>query len=605
MLLPTPVADSVLSSVAPVAAENRSPITSAEPISARDRAIARFLPSLTDVAFLLPIIFIFVKLSGARTLLGDGDTGWHVRTGEWILANGRVPVSDMFSFSRPGAPWFAWEWLWDVAAAFLHQHWGMAAVVLASLLILCLSAALLFRLVRRACDNGFVAIAVTLLATGGCAIHWLARPHLFTLLFLTATLHITSRARDGRTSLLAWLVPMTVLWTNLHGGFFVVFLVLLCYLGSDLLNALLEKNGDIRRQYLMATKPWLMVFAACAAATFINPYGWNLHKHVVDYILDPYQLLHINEFQSVNFHSPVVVYFEPLMLIAVGIAFLDMRQRRFTDVFMTLGFLHLSLIAQRNIPLFCIAAAPVAARWLTVGLRAASESMLAPWFAGVARKFRNFTEGFEETDRLDRVFLVSALAFVLVGAALLRTPPAAGVYDNKFVSTYDPKSYPEKALSLLRAPETKHIFAEDEWGDYLIYNLYPQKKVFVDGRSDFYGDTFGEKYLDLMSVRYGWEKTLDKYAIDTILLSPKFALSSTLKISRDWRVVYDDGTSIVFRRNVPVQSSLVTSNEGIHRNRAIAETNNSDLSITQTNRGDLQITEKPQPGTQKSAGKTT
>ena len=91
----------------------------------------------------------------------------------------------------------------------------------------------LFRLVRRACNNGLVAIAVTLLATGACSIHWLARPHLFTLLFFVVTLHITARAAGSgserypaRPKLLAWLVPLTLLWTNLHGGFFVVFLVL-------------------------------------------------------------------------------------------------------------------------------------------------------------------------------------------------------------------------------------------------------------------------------------------------------------------------------------------------------------------------------------------
>ena len=90
-------------------------------VRAREKvpAVARFLPSLTDLAFLMPLIFIFFRLNGARTLLGDGDTGWHIRTGEWILAHHRVPQVDMFSFSRPGAPWFAWEWLWDVLFA-LH-----------------------------------------------------------------------------------------------------------------------------------------------------------------------------------------------------------------------------------------------------------------------------------------------------------------------------------------------------------------------------------------------------------------------------------------------------------------------------------------------------
>src|SRR6516164_6132799 len=91
-------------------------------------------PSITDIAFLMPVIFMFGKLGGAKALLGDGDTGWHIRTGEWILANGRVPETDIFSFTKPGQPWYAWEWLSDVIFAWLHQHWGLAGVVLLGIL---------------------------------------------------------------------------------------------------------------------------------------------------------------------------------------------------------------------------------------------------------------------------------------------------------------------------------------------------------------------------------------------------------------------------------------------------------------------------------------
>ena len=66
----------------------------------------RLLPSLTDAAFLMPILFLFLRMGGATGMLGDGDTGWHVRTGEWIMANGRVPHEDMFSYTRAGQPWF-------------------------------------------------------------------------------------------------------------------------------------------------------------------------------------------------------------------------------------------------------------------------------------------------------------------------------------------------------------------------------------------------------------------------------------------------------------------------------------------------------------------
>jgi hypothetical protein len=548
-------------------------------------AIARFLPSLTDIAFLMPLFFIFVKLQGARTLLGDGDTGWHVRAGEWMLAHHRVPQQDIFSFSRPGAPWFAWEWLWDVVFAMLHQRWGMAAVVLASIVVICLTSALVFRLIRRKCDNGLVAIAVTLLATGGCAIHWLARPHLFTLLFLTITLHIADRAAAGRTGLLAWLVPLTLVWTNLHGGFFVVFLVLGCYIASDLLNAAIERDADRRRQFLRGLKPWAAVFAGCLAVTFINPYGWNLHKHIVGYLTDSYQLQHVTEFQAMDFHAPVVVYFEPLMLLALVAVFVDARQRRFADVFLSLGWLHLALIAERNLPLFAIAASPAVARSIASLVRTAASSpatrSLAAWIGRTARWFEQWSLSVDETDRIGRLYLTAVLPVALIGAAMIATPPAAGVMKNKFISTYDPKLYPEKALFLLRTSETQRIFADDEWGDYLIYHLYPSKKVFVDGRSDFYGDRFGERYQDLLTVQHGWQKPLDEYGIDTVVIAPRFALTQALKISPDWRVVYDDGVAVVFRRNPGSPASLVSSDEGKNRDRAITKTITSDHTVTQ------------------------
>jgi hypothetical protein len=575
MLLPSPAAELI-----PAATSEGRPAVEKVP------AIAHFLPSLTDVAFLMPLIFVFCKLDGAHTLLSDGDTGWHVRTGEWILAHRQVPHTDFFSFSRPGAPWFAWEWLWDVLFAMLHQRAGLAAVVLASLIVICFTNVGVFRLIRRECNNGLVAIAVTLLATGACSIHWLARPHLFTLLFFVVTLHITARAagsdrNPARTKLLVWLVPLTLLWTNLHGGFFVVFLVLACYIGSDLLNAAIERDAPRRAGYLRATLPWLATAAGCFAATFVNPYGWGLHKHIIEYITDPYQLQHIAEFQSMNFHAPVLVYFEPLMFLALLTALWDARHRRFADVFLSLGWLHLALIAQRNIPLFAVATAPLAARAIVAAIDAARDTCLTSWIGRTASWFRNGSASFESTDRLWRLHLASAVPLLVAGALLLAPKPA----DAKLTSTFSPKFFPERAIPVLSTPETRHIFAIDQWGDYLIYRLYPSKQVFIDGRSDFYGDKFGEHYLDLTYVKYGWEKTLDQYDIDTILLSPDTPLATTLKISRDWRLVYDDGVAVVFRRAAASQSripgSLVSSDGRNTRDRAITKTITRDPKITQ------------------------
>src|SRR5690242_1345167 len=94
-----------------------------------------WIPSFTDVAFVLPILFLFGALNGARTLLTDGDTGWHIRAGDWMLRNGRVPQDDFFSYTRAGEPWIAWEWLAELCMAWLHR-WGMAALVLGMVFVL-------------------------------------------------------------------------------------------------------------------------------------------------------------------------------------------------------------------------------------------------------------------------------------------------------------------------------------------------------------------------------------------------------------------------------------------------------------------------------------
>ncbi len=172
----------------------------------------RLLPSLTDVAFLMPLAFLFLRMGGATSMLGDGDTGWHVRTGEWILANHRIPSQDIFSYTKAGQPWFAWEWLWDLAFAWLYQRGGMAAVVLASMLVICMASVLLFRLICRKCGNPLLSIGVMFFVTGASSIHWLARPHLFTLLFTVIFYSILERAKeDGRVRLLWWLPALTVI----------------------------------------------------------------------------------------------------------------------------------------------------------------------------------------------------------------------------------------------------------------------------------------------------------------------------------------------------------------------------------------------------------
>jgi hypothetical protein len=72
---------------------------------------SHWIPSLSDVVFVSVMGWLFLAGAGAAVLLADGDTGWHIRTGEYILATQSFPRQDLFSFSRAGETWFAWSGL--------------------------------------------------------------------------------------------------------------------------------------------------------------------------------------------------------------------------------------------------------------------------------------------------------------------------------------------------------------------------------------------------------------------------------------------------------------------------------------------------------------
>ena len=96
----------------------------------------RWLPSLTSVAFVLPLFLLYWQVGGPSALLADPDTGLHIRTGDWIVAHHQVPRHDLYSFTIPGKPWYDWEWLSDVLFSILHRCGGLGAITAFSLLVL-------------------------------------------------------------------------------------------------------------------------------------------------------------------------------------------------------------------------------------------------------------------------------------------------------------------------------------------------------------------------------------------------------------------------------------------------------------------------------------
>jgi len=534
---------------------------------------------MTDFAFLMPIVFLFARMNGLQTLFNDCDTGWHIRTGEWILANYRVPTHDIFSFSKPGGTWYAWEWLSDVIWAWLRAHGGLAALSLFAILIISFTYVLLFGLVRRHA-NAIVAVLLTMTAAVASSVHWLARPHLFTLLFLVLFYRALERVREGQANwrgipYLAMLPAATILWTNLHGGFFVGIVMIGAYGAGELLKALFTAVREERRPALHHAAAYIFTSLACLAASLVNPYTWRLHVHVIEYLLDPYQAQHIMEFLSVSFHHPLAVFFEGMLLLATLAAFWYASRGEYIQPVLLLMWAHAALLSVRNIPIFMIVAAPPAAAALQTWLDRLPEFHMAEWLRRAARNFNRVAADMTATDSLARSHAVSVAAILVVAGLVYAPHPPGG-----FRAEFSAKTFPVAAAARLAADPSARIFTTDQWGDYLIYSLYPQTRVFTDGRSDYYGAEFGQKYLDVLNVSLGWDKTLARFGVDTILMPPGSPLTGALKESPRWRAVYDDGVAVIFRpAGKPLGKLSVASRGGLSRDREITKTKASDLGI--------------------------
>jgi hypothetical protein len=284
------------------------------------------------------------------------------------------------------------------------------------------------------------------------------------------------------------------------------------------------------------------VLAASLAASFANPYLWRLHAHILRYLAPgSWQFEHINEFFSPGFHAPPARYFELMLACGMAAAVWHLARRRPHYAVLLAGAGHMALMSARHIPIFLIVGAPPVALALEEWLAAAAR-------ADLPRLARRLLEGFMRLaadtcaiERVSRIPAVGLLASAVVAAAV-SSPSASG----KLRAEFDPSAFPVRATETLGGAPGR-IYTSDQWGDYLIYRLYPDIRVFVDGRSDFYGDDLEQSSLNVWNVRHDWQRTLDRYQVDTVLLPVDAPLAGALKESARWRVAYDDGSAIVFR----------------------------------------------------------
>ncbi len=503
----------------------------------------RWLPSIGVCLWL--VFFLALTLSPKRVTLisADGDPCLHWRIGNWMIEHRMVIHTDQFSHTRFGAPLVSKEWLGEVLFALAGNWLGWNGAVLLAAALIATTMCLLHRQLVAEGTGVVLSAALVMAAASACSIHWLARPHLITHLLTVVfawKLRDYHRNAETRRGLFCLLIPLMILWTNAHGAFFIGFVLIGIYLaGAAIQTVLTDSNG--RALTRGKTMDFAALLGVCLLASLINPNGWKLHEQVIGFLCAPTLSSLTSEFHSPNFHSASIDGFL-IELVILGFVLLVIRPRfQPVEILLIGAWGYCALRSARNIPVFALVVTPVLAPYLNVWLSQLPENIWTKFY----RKLSADVSG------LDRLSDGRLLAGLLAGAllAVIAVPRMTG--SRPVIATEIPTNqFPVAAVQFLNTDAARgaihgEMFNSYGWGGYLMLVL-PERKVFIDGRNDFYGEQLVNEFNQPDEVKPGWEDVFTKYHVGWTILPPAHPLSNLLALRADWKQVYRDDVAVIY-----------------------------------------------------------
>lgn len=472
------------------------------------------------------IILFALLFALAARIPTDTDTWWHIRSGEYTLSNGMI-YADPFSFTKAGQPWVNHSW---GAQIVLYGVWQAAGNLGLAVYTAALATGGMWFVYKMSPGSVYLRAFVLVIGAAAAAVFWSPRPQMLSF-FLSAAvlylLHLYKRRGIDRL----WLLPVMVgLWGNLHAGFSIAFIFLGGFTAGEVLNNLFRPTAE-------HVIPWrgirrlVLVTAVSAGALVANPYG--LHMLAV-----PFQTISIGalqnfiqEWNSPNFHDRSTWPFIFLLLGLLGAAGGSRKRLDWTDFLLASGTAFMGLLAGRNIAVFAVAATPVLADHLDALLSERG------WVIQPARRV---------TPRMG-VLNAALAALIVLGAAA----KVLLVLDADTVREAQETYLPVKVAEYLRDEDPAGpMFNSYNWGGYLMFML-PDEPVFVDGRTDLYGDEFlTNTYLRTATGGDGWRETLNRYGIRLVVVEAGSGLARQLRDEPGWSLDYEDAMAAVFTREI-------------------------------------------------------
>ena len=458
----------------------------------------------------------------------NADLFGHVTIGERILDTKEIPRTNTYSYTEPDHPWINQYWLSEIIFALLYRTFGNPGLILFMMAMSLGMITVAYKLIRKHYPHThtLTTFIVLVMTIGTLRTGITIRPQLFTYLFTIIMLHQLSDMQMKRSHFI--LFPLLFLfWTNLHGGVVAGYGILSIWSTILLLKNWKTKLGPIFK-YLA------ILWFFSVVASFINPYGWNLHR----FLLFANRLDHwfIQEWRPITWMGYNNLFFKivtPIYLIGIAYLIIPLRKIRWFPIIMSLISFFLAIQHIRHVAFFAlmlpIALSPPLDKILNrygLDLIALSNRAQAWW--------KQHSQQFQRRFKLEFIILT-----ILSTWLVSRTP---------FRLLIDPNKYPVAHVRWLKANHlTGNLLNSYNWGYYLIRELYPAFKIATDGR---YETAYSVDYTDqYLRFRYSNDMALsflERYASDFILIERDLPVTRKINESPDWLALNWNSTAVLF-----------------------------------------------------------
>jgi hypothetical protein len=502
----------------------------------RSRFRARLDAWTSPSGLFIAAVLVIMALPVTRTIQ-DPDFWWHLRAGQLILQHGGLLGNDPFTYTVANHHWTMHEWLNEVLFAVEFAIGGLGLIVLLLSAVTWLG---LFAIMQKARlrnpGRGVLGLGMLIAVVAGFPI-WGPRVQMITFAFSALTLFLVERymVRGGKAM---WvLVPLFVLWSNLHGEFVIGLGFVAVILVAEVIGGRLHMPDPAPRSRL---RPLLYLLIACTAVSMINLNGPSILFYAAGTQASAAQQSLIEEWFSPSFHDwEVLVYGAMMLSLAVLIVF--NRRIRARDVVLVLVTTALSLQSARHIELFVAASTPVFIDQL---------ALATPRMRAAIARLRPASRVVPARTRVQPPLLFRLTACALLMAGL------GGVYVawlvpkmqlQPFSLTYAQEFPVCAAQWLADAPAPLRIFNQYGEGGYLSYALSSHgDKVFIFGDAALMGDQMLETYAAAETVTPGWDSIIRRFGTDIVLYDINTPLADVMDHAADWTKVYQDGLSVAF-----------------------------------------------------------